>query len=75
MSIAKVIEVIAESEESWEDAAQNALEEASVTVNNIRTIYVNEMQAIVSDNKIVKYRLNAKVTFVVDHHFDSNEGA
>jgi len=66
MSVAKVIEIIAESEKSWDDAANNALVEASKSVKNIRHLYVQEMQAMVEDNKIVKYRLNAKVTFVVD---------
>lgn len=75
MSIAKVIEIIAESEESWEDAAQNAVAEAAVTVKNIRSVYVQDMQAVVSDNQLVKYRLNAKITFVVDHHFDHDSGA
>lgn len=66
MSVAKVIEIIAESEKSWDDAANNALAEASKSVNNIRHLYVQEMQAIVENNKISKYRLNAKITFVVD---------
>lgn len=66
MSVAKVIEIIAESEKSWDDAANNALAEASKSVNNIRHLYVQEMQALVEDNKISKYRLNAKITFVVD---------
>lgn len=66
MSVAKVIEIIAESEKSWDDAADQALAEASKSVKNIRHLYVQEMQAIVENNKIAKYRLNAKVTFVVD---------
>ena len=66
MAIVKVIEVIAQSEKSWDDAAQEALKEASKTVNNIKTIYVQDMQAIVEDNEIVKYRINAKISFVVN---------
>lgn len=67
-SIAKVIEVIAESEESWDDAVQNALTEASKTVDNIKSIWVENMTAVVEANQIVRYRLNAKVTFIVGGH-------
>lgn len=65
MSVAKVIEILAESESSWEDAAKNAVAEASESVRDIRNVYVKEMQAIVEDNRIVKYRVNVKITFVV----------
>lgn len=65
MSIAKVIEVLAESEEGWEDAAAKAVQEAARSVRDIKHVYVKEMQAIVENNRITKYRLNAKVTFVV----------
>jgi flavin-binding protein dodecin len=66
MAIVKVIEVIAQSDESWEDAAQKALSEASKTVRNIQSIYAKEFQAIVKDNEITKFRLNAKISFLVD---------
>jgi hypothetical protein len=66
MSIAKVIEVIAESDKSWDEAAKNAIKEASKTVRNIKHLYVQDMQAVVDKNKITKYRLNAKITFVID---------
>jgi hypothetical protein len=65
MAVAKVIEIMAESNESWEDAAQQALNEASRTVDNIRSIYIKDQQAIVEGNQITKFRVNAKVTFVV----------
>lgn len=65
MSIAKVIEVIAESEKGWEDAAQNAVREASRTVDDVRHVWVKNMQAEVEDGRIVRYKLNANVTFVV----------
>jgi dodecin len=64
-SIAKVIEVIAESDESWEDAVQNALTEASKTVDEIRELWISGLKAIVEDNKIVRYRVTTKVTFVL----------
>jgi dodecin len=66
MSIVKVIEVLAQSNESWEDAAQEALIGASKSVRNIQSIYAKEFQAIVEDNQITQYRLNAKVSFIVE---------
>jgi dodecin len=63
MSIVKVIEVLAQSNESWEDATRQALQEASNTVHNIRSIYIKEMQAVVENNKIAAFRVNAKISF------------
>ena len=65
-SVAKVIELIAESDKSWDDAAKNAIKEASKTVKNIRSIWMDNMSAEVKDNKIVTYRANVKVTFVLE---------
>ncbi len=65
-SIAKVIEVIAESDKSWDEATKNAVKEASKSVRNIKHIYIQDMQAVVEKNKITKYRLNAKITFVIE---------
>jgi flavin-binding protein dodecin len=65
MAITKVIEVIAGSEKSFDDAVQNALTEASKSVKNIHSIYVKEMKANVENNKIVSYGVNAKVSFDV----------
>ncbi|MCB0554637.1 MAG: dodecin domain-containing protein [Phaeodactylibacter sp.] len=65
MSVLKVIEVLGSSEKSWDDAAQKIVTEASKTVKNIRSLYVNEMSAKVENNKITEYRLNGKITFEV----------
>ena len=66
MAIVKVVEVIAESKKSWEDAAESAVKEAAKTVHNIKHLYIEGQQAIVEDNKIVKFRVNAKISFLVD---------
>lgn len=66
MSVVKVIEVIAASEKSFDDAVKVALQEASQSVQNITSVYVKEMKAEVKDNNIVSYGVNAKVSFVVD---------
>jgi len=67
-SIAKVIEVIAESDKSWDDAAQNALAEAAKTVDGIKELWVSGMKAVVEKNRIVSYRVTAHITFVVKAH-------
>jgi hypothetical protein len=67
-SIAKVIEVIAQSEQSFDHAVEQALEEASKTIDGIKEIWVSGFKAIVENNRIVEYRVNAKVTFVVKGH-------
>ncbi len=65
MAILKVVELLAESEIGWEEAAQEAVKAASKTVDNIKSVNIENLQAIVEDNKIVKYRVNAKVSFIV----------
>ena len=66
MSVAKVVELIAESPKSWEDATQEALKTASKTLRGIKSIWISNMKAIVENNKITAYRVNAKVTFEVE---------
>ncbi len=65
MAVLKVIEVLANSDESWEQAAKNALDHASKSVKNIRSVYINEQSASVKDGKIDDYRVNVKITFEV----------
>jgi flavin-binding protein dodecin len=62
----KVIEVLADSTQSWEDAAAVAVKNASKTVRGIRSIYIKEMSAEVEKNKIISYRINAKISFELD---------
>jgi len=61
--VVKVIELMSESPKSWEDAAQNAVKEASRTLRNIRSIYIKDFTAAVDNGKLSNYRLSAKVTF------------
>ena len=66
MSMLKVIEVLAESNKSWEDAAQYAVDKADESVRNVRSIYIKDFEAQVEKGKIKKYRINAKISFVLD---------
>ena len=67
MAIVKVIEIMATSEKSFEDATNNALKEASKTVKNIKSIYVKDMNGKVENNAIVSYGVTTKMSFVVSH--------
>jgi dodecin len=64
--IVKVIEIIAQSDKSWESAANIAIKEASKTIKNIKSIYIKEQQALVENNRITQYRITAKISFVID---------
>lgn len=66
MSVAKVIEISARSTESFEDAIEKGIEKASQTVNNIRSAWVKEMHAEVDAGKVTAYKVDMKVTFVLD---------
>ncbi|PIF00831.1 MAG: dodecin [Maribacter sp.] len=65
MSVLKVIEVLANSEKSWEDATKKAVAEASKSVKNIRSVYIQDQSASVKDGKISDFRVNVKITFEV----------
>lgn len=65
MAILKVIEVLANSNTSWEDATAKAVAQASKSVKNIRSVYCNEQSATVKDGKIDEFRVNVKITFEV----------
>lgn len=62
----KVIEVLAESDKSWEDAAQTAVANASKSLHGVKSIYVKNFEGKVENGKIVKYRVNAKISFLLD---------
>ncbi len=64
--VLKVIEVLAESEKGWEDAATEAVKRAAKTLKNIRSIYIENFEAKVEGNRIVRYRINGKITFVLE---------
>ena len=65
MAIVKVIEVIAEGN-TVENAIKNAASEASKSVRNVKHINVENIQGIVEDGKVTTFRVNAKVSFLVD---------
>ncbi|MEP0325123.1 dodecin family protein [Bauldia litoralis] len=67
MAMLKVIEVLAESKKSWDDAAQVAVSNAAKSVRKIKSINIVNMQATVNaKGKIDNYRINAKITFEIE---------
>ena len=61
----KVIEVLASSEKSWEEATATAVERAGKNVKNIKSAFVQSQSCVVKDNKVTEYRVNVKITFEV----------
>ncbi|HYW75398.1 MAG TPA: dodecin family protein [Gammaproteobacteria bacterium] len=66
MTALKVIEVLTQSDKSWEDAAQEAVSQVSKTMRDVRSVYIHDMEATVEDGKIKTYRVNARVTFALE---------
>jgi dodecin len=66
MSVVKIIEILAESPDSWEAATQVAVTEAAKTIQHIKNVYIKDMKTFVENGKIVRYRVNAKIAFVVN---------
>ena len=64
--IVKVIEVIAASEKSFDDATRVAVAEAAKTVKNIQSVNIKNMNARVENNQIVTYAVNAKISFLLE---------
>jgi flavin-binding protein dodecin len=65
MAVLKVIEIMASSPKSWEDATTNAVKTAGETLKGIRSVYIHHMSALVENNIISEFRINAKITFEV----------
>ncbi len=65
MAVLKVIELLASSEKSWEDAVRSAVKTAGKTVKGIRSVYVQDQSAVVKDNDVIEFRVNAKITFEI----------
>ncbi|MBS1919405.1 MAG: dodecin domain-containing protein [Bacteroidetes bacterium] len=66
MPIVKVIEVIASSEKSFDDAIKNAVKEVSKTIRNIDSVFIKDQKVHVKDGKISSYGVICKVSFRVD---------
>lgn len=67
MAVVKVIEIIAQSDQGFDDAVRNAVAEAGKTVKNIQSVYVKDMEAKVDNQNVTMFRVTAKVSFLVEN--------
>lgn len=65
MAVMKVIEVMANSNESWEDATRKAIKHASKSVKHIKSAFVQSQSVVVKDDDVDEFRVNVKITFEV----------
>jgi dodecin len=66
MSVAKIIEISAESPKSFEDAIVQGIAKASKSVHGIKSAWVKEQHVVVENDKVALYRVDLKITFVLD---------
>jgi len=65
MAVMKVIEVMASSDKSWEEATRNAVKHAAKTIKHIKSAFVQSQSVVVKDGDVAEFRVNVKVTFEV----------
>jgi flavin-binding protein dodecin len=66
MSVARVVEISSTSTKSFDDAVAQGIDRANQTLRNVRSAWVKEQKALVENGKVVTYKVNLKVTFVLD---------
>lgn len=66
MSVAKVVEITSESAESFEDAIKHGIERAEKSLKNVRGAWISEQKVIVDSGKVTGYRVNMRVSFVLE---------
>ncbi len=65
MSVARVTEIISDSKKSFEDAVTKGVKRANKTLDNVKSAWVKDQQAIIEDGEVVGFRVNLKITFVL----------
>lgn len=66
MSVAKVTEIISSSKEGFDDAIKKGVKRANKTLKNVQGAWVDNQKVVVTDGKIVEYRVNMRVTFILE---------
>jgi flavin-binding protein dodecin len=66
MSIVRSIEVIAQSPQSFDQACQEAIKEASKTLRGINSFWIKNAECIVENDRITMYRVNGKISFLLE---------
>jgi flavin-binding protein dodecin len=65
MSVARVTEITASSEKSFDDALKNGLKRATKTLKNVTAAWIASQEVVLSGDKITEYRVRMKVTFIL----------
>ena len=65
MSVARVTEIIASSTKSFDDAVRMGIDRANKTLENVKGAWIQDQKLKIEGGKIVEYRVNMKVTFVL----------
>ena len=65
MAIMKVIEVMANSDKSWEEATRKAVKHAAKSVKHIKSAFVQSQSVVINENEVTEFRVNLKITFEV----------
>lgn len=65
MSVARVTEIISSSETSFDDAVKQGVQRACETLKNVEGAWVQDQKVVVRDGQITEYRVNLKVTFIL----------
>lgn len=65
MSVARVTEIISDSKHSFEDAVVKGIKRANKTLDNVRSAWIKDQQAIIEDGEVVGFRVTMKVTFIL----------
>ncbi len=66
MSVARVTEISSRSEKSFEDAINQGIDRANKTLRNVKGAWIKEQAVDVENGRIIGYRVNILVTFVLD---------
>ena len=66
MAIASVTEVTSSSKKSFEDALKEGIKRANKTLKNVKGAWVQEQKVIIDDGEIVEYRVNMKISFILE---------
>jgi dodecin len=65
MSVAKVVEIISSSKESFDDAVKTGIERACKTLENVQGAWVQDQKVSITDGKVTEYRVTLKITFIL----------
>ena len=65
MSVARVTEITASSKKSFDDAVESGLKRATKTLKNVTAAWIASQEVVLSNDKIVEYRVRMKVTFIL----------